>query len=123
MAGHEPNQKISGDLGNLFQQVCKIHSAVQILAIGIHILPQQGDVLDTAGDQLTALLQNVLGLAAALPAPDVGDNAVGAEVVAAIHDGNPGFQLGIPDLGNAFGDGTRFICDVELPLFLAENLP
>ena len=35
----------------------------------------------------------------------------------------PGFQLGIPDLGNAFGDGTRFICDVELPLFLTENLP
>lgn len=30
-----------------------------------------------------------LGTAASFPAPHIGHNAVGAEIIAAIHDGNP----------------------------------
>ena len=56
---------------------------IQIIAVGVDILAQQSDVLVPGLHQLPDLLQNALGVPAPLPAPDIGYDAVGAEVVAA----------------------------------------
>ena len=45
VAGHEPHQKVAGNVVDLCQQVGKVHVAVQILAVAVHVLSQQGDVL------------------------------------------------------------------------------
>ena len=123
MACHEADEKIPRNLGNGGQQVGKIHAAAQILAIGVDVLPKKGDFLRAALNQRPALCENVLRLTAAFPPTDVGDDAVGAEIVAAVHDGYPCFQLGIPDLRNALGDGAGFVFNKELPLFPAEDVP
>ena len=59
---------------------------------------------------------------APLPAPDIGDNAVGAEVVAAVHDGDPGFQGVVPQLGKTLCDGARLILGIEGALAGGEDL-
>ncbi len=122
VAGHEADQKVPGELGDLGQQVREVHAAVQVLAIGIDVLTQKGDLLAAAVNERLALGQNGLRAAAALPAPDIGDNAIGAEIVAAVHDGYPGLQGRIPHLGNALGNGARLILNIELTLFLGEHV-
>ena len=122
MAGHKADEKIPGNLGNLGQQIGKIHAAVQILTVGVHILTQQGNLLGASGNQLPALLQNILRLPAPLPAPDIGDNAVGAEVVAAVHDGDPGLQGVVPQLGKSLRNGAGLILGIEGALAGGEHL-
>ena len=122
MAGHEADEKISRNLGNGGQQVGKIHAAAQILAIGVDVLPKKGDFLRAALDQRPALGENVLRLTAALPPTDVGDDAVGAEIVAPVHDGHPGLQPGIAHLGDALGDGARLLLDIEHPPGLCQHI-
>ena len=121
VAGHKAHQKVAGQLGNLRQQVGKVHADAQILAIGIDILPQKGNLLGTVFNQLAALLQNALRLTAALPPPDIGHDAVGAEIVAAVHNGYPCLEAGVPHLGNALGNGARLILDIKGTLARCQN--
>ena len=90
VAGHKPDQEIAGKLGNLSQKIRKIHAAVQILAVGVDVLAQKGDFLAAVLNEFPAFCQNAFAFAAPLPAPDIGHDAVGAEIVAAVHDGHPG---------------------------------
>ena len=45
VAGHKAHQEVAGDVVDLCQQIGKVHVAIQILAVAIHVLSQQGDVL------------------------------------------------------------------------------
>ena len=45
--------------------------------------------------------------------PDVGDDAVGAEVVAPVHDGYPGLHLVLADHRDALGDGAGLVGGLE----------
>ena len=56
VAGHEPDQKVSGELGDLSQKVGKIHAAVQVLSVGIYVLTQQRDFLAAPFRKLAAFL-------------------------------------------------------------------
>ena len=89
MTGHEADEEIPGNLGDSFQQVGKILPLGQVFSIGVDILTKQCDFLCAALNQTAALGENILKFPAALPAPDVGHDAVGAEIVAAVHDGHP----------------------------------
>ena len=113
VGGHKPDEEVSGDRVYLLQQVGEVHGLVQILAVGIHVLPQQGDVLVAVPDQLLHLPEDVLQLPGALPAPDVGDDAVGAEVVAPVHDGHPGLHLVLAHHRDALGNGAGLVGDLE----------
>ena len=123
MARHEANEKIAGKLGNGSQKVGKVLPIRQILAVGVHILTQQGNFLGTVFNETPALGQNVLKFPAPLPTPDIGYDAVGAEIVAAVHNGHPGLQPGIPNLGNALGNGAGLVGNEKLPLLPAEHVP
>ncbi len=59
-------------------------------AVGVDVLPQQGDFAVTVVEKRAHLGQDGLGVAAPLAAAGVGHHAVGAEVVAAAHDGDEG---------------------------------
>ena len=86
---------------------------IQIIAVGVDILAQQSDVLVTGGNQFPDLLQNALGITAALPAPDIGYDAVGAEVVAAVHDGHPRPGAALPHHRHTLGNGAVLILHGE----------
>ena len=76
LGGHESNQIVSLDLVQLLQKIGKVPRRLQILAVGVDVLPQQGDLLIPLGGQLPHVVDDALRLPAALPAPDVGDDAV-----------------------------------------------
>ena len=67
VAGHEADEEVPGDGVHLLQQPGKVHPPVQVLAVGVHVLAQEGDVLVPRRGQLPDLGQDVLRLAAALP--------------------------------------------------------
>ena len=60
--------------------------------IGVDVLSQQRDLPDAQSGQVVDLGQYFLVVFAPLPAPDVGDYAIGAEVVAATHDAHEGLH-------------------------------
>ena len=122
MAGHKANQKISGDGVDPLQQVGKIHVQPQILAVGVDVLAQEGDVLIPLLHQLPHLGEDQLRVTAPLPAPDVGDDAVSAEVVAAVHNGDPGLQLALPGHRQALGDVAGGVGGLKDPLTLVQHL-
>ena len=122
MAGHKPDQELPGDLGNFGQQIGKIDLFFQVFAVGVYILTQESDLLCTGFDNLAALSQNVLHFPAAFPTTDIGDDTVGAEIVAAIHNGNPSLQSLIPQLGQTFCNGAGLVFCKEHP-FLSGKYP
>ena len=107
--GHESNEKISRNVVDGGQQVREVHGLGQVLAIGVHVLAQEGDVFIALLYQAPHLVQDVLRCAGALPAPDIGHDAIGAEVVAAIHDGHPGLDAVLADGGDTLGDGPGLV--------------
>ena len=84
-------------------------SLIHIFAVGVHILTQQGDVLIALPRQLLHFLEDILRPPGPLPPPDIWHNAVGAEVVAPVHDGHPCLHLILADYRNALSDGTRLV--------------
>ena len=119
MGGHEPDAELPGDGVDLFQQLGKGDAP----GVGVDILAQEGDILVALPHQALHLPENVLRPAAPFPAPDIGDDAVGAEVVAAIHHRHPSLgPAGAPG-GQPLHDGIRLLplC-LDAPLPLAEGL-
>ena len=105
VAGHE------ADAGNVHavqaaQQFREGGSALQPLAVGIHILSQQHDFLHAAYAQLLRFPEDIVHPAAALPPADIGHDAVGAEVVAAVHNGDVRRILPQPLDGQILGNGV-----------------
>ena len=86
---------------------------IQIIAVGVDILPQQGDVLVTGGNQFPDLLQNALGITAALPAPDIGYDSVGTEIVAAVHYRYPCFFIIVTHNRNILCDCTVTAVNID----------
>ena len=123
MAGHETNAEVAFDLVDLGQQVGEIVVDVQVIAVGVDVLAQQGDILVTCFHQLFHFSQHAFGIAAALPAADIGNDAVRTEVIAAIHDGDPCLHALFTDHRNALGDGAVLICHGEDTLAALIHLP
>ena len=61
-----------------------------IFAIGVYILSQQSNLLVALSHSLLYLPHNILWQSAALPASYIRNYAIGAKVVTAIHNRNPG---------------------------------
>ena len=96
MAGHKAYPEFSRNPVNLFQQIREMIVCIQIIAVGVDILAQKGNFLVSGLYQLPDLRKDRRGFPAALPAPDVGNNAVGTEIIASVHDGNPSLHAPFP---------------------------
>ena len=123
MAGHEADQVLAGDLVDVLQQIRKVVIQPQVVAVGVDVLAQEGNVLVPGLHQLPDLLQNALGITAALPAPDIGHDTVGAEVVAAVHDADPCLHALFPHHRDALGNGAVLIVHGKDPLPGLVDLP
>ena len=114
MAGHEADKEVPGHGVDLLQEPGEVHPRQpQVLAVGVDVLAQEGDVPISGLGELPDLGQNVLGPPGPLPPPDIGDDAVGAEIVAAVHDGDPGLDGALPPDREALGDGAGLVGGVE----------
>ena len=122
VAGHEAKVIVPRHLAEHGQQVGEVHPGFQALAVAVHVLAQQGDLFVTRLHQLAALRQNVLGAAAALSAAHIGHDAVGAEIVAAVHDGQPGPEVRIAADGHLFHDVRPLHRGLQKALFAAGEL-
>ena len=98
------------------EELREVHRLLKPLAVGVHILAQEGDLFVAGLDKLPALLHHPVRMAAFLPAPDIGDNAVGTEVVAAQHHRDPGPGLPVPAGGDALQDLSPLAAPEKDPL-------
>ena len=99
VARHKADLVIPRHLAQKVQQVGEIHGLCQPLAVAVDILPQQGDLLVAVCHQVPELRQDGAGFPAAFPPPHIRYNTIGAEVVATIHDRQPGAKPRIPSDG------------------------
>ena len=92
MRSHETQPGESGQFRHLTQQACerRVAGSVLIEAVGVHILAEQGDFLRAVVDERPAFVKDGSGVAGFLTAPREGDDAVGAEVVTALHNVDEG---------------------------------
>ncbi|MPN49619.1 hypothetical protein SDC9_197241 [bioreactor metagenome] len=103
MAGHEANPAYAGEVIDHAQQLSEAHRFLQALAIGIDVLTQEREFDIALSNQLADFLQNGLGGSGLFPAADIGHDAVGTEIVAAVHDRDVGFVVKLTLGGQPFG--------------------
>ena len=104
VAGHEADLVIAGHRAEQVEQIGEVHLLFQPLAIAVDVLAQQGDFLIPRFHKAAELGEDIAGLAALFAAADIRHDAVGAEVVAAVHDGQPCAELALaPDAFAASG--------------------
>ena len=88
VGGEEPYAGEPLDGIQRVEQVRQVLPVRQVVAIGVHGLPQEGDFLDSPGDQVLHLGHDLRDRSADLPASPVWDDAEGAHQVAAMDDGD-----------------------------------
>ena len=105
VARHKPDAEIARNGVDLAKELREIHILVQSPAIGVHVLAEERNILIPGGDKRFGLAHDVLAPAGTLAPADVGDDAVRAEVVAPVHDGEPCLHAAFPLAGETFGNG------------------
>ena len=82
-------------------------------AVAVDILPKQHDFLHAALQKALGLAQDVVRAAGALAPAHIGHDAVGAEVVAAVHDGDIGMPGVEPLDRQVLGDEVFLVCHAD----------
>ena len=82
-------------------------------AVAVDILPKQHDFLHAALQKALGLAQDVVRAAGALAPAHIGHDAVGAEVVAAVHDGDIGMPGVEPLNRQILGDEVFLVCHAD----------
>ena len=82
MRGHKAHAR-NIQLIEPVKQLRKVRAAAHI---GVDILAQQHDFLNAAVGQRLGLLDNFVHIAAALPPAHIGHDAIGAVIIAAVHN-------------------------------------
>ncbi len=104
VGGHKPDDKVSGDVVDVLEQLREEFFFAEVLAVRVDVLAEEHDLLVACRREGPGICQDVLVLPAPLSAPDVGHDAEGAEVVAAVGDGQERLErMIVPDcksLGN-----------------------
>src|SRR6516164_1938438 len=88
MGGGEPDPLDTGDSRYLPQQSGKIRLSGALQPVGVDVLAEEGNLLHPLCGELADLLDDLHTAAAHLAPPHVGNDAVGTEVVAPLHDGD-----------------------------------
>ena len=83
---HEAHAELALHGGDRVEQGGEVGLAV---AVGVDVLPQKGDLLIPRRHERAHLFQNFLPRAALFPSAHIGNDAVGAEIVAAVGDVHP----------------------------------
>ena len=103
VAAHETDDEVARDGVDAPDEVGKIHVLVEVAAVGVDVLPQERDVLIPRRDELARLTLDLVRMAGALAPAHIRHDAVGAEVVAPVHDRQPRLDAAVALLGDALG--------------------
>ena len=122
VAGHKADLVVAGHGAQQVEQVGKINGLRKPFAVAVDVLPQQRDFFVAFGHQIAELRQNGVRLAAALAPAHIGHDAVGTEVIAPVHDGQPGAETGIPPDGQVLDDGVALGGRFQIALAAANAL-
>ena len=109
MARRKAEQELAVNFGQAAQKLREVHAVVRPAAVGVYVLAQKGNILIPLGNKLARFLDHVFRAAAALPPAHIRDDAVGAEIVAAGHDGQPRLDIALPADGQPLGDDAGLI--------------
>ena len=113
MGSHESDPLQAFDLLHFLQKLRKGNGVLQILAVGIHILSEQHDLHHTVRHQAFNLPNDILRITAAFPAADLGDNTIAAEIIAAEHNIDTGFERIFSLYRQIFHDLVRILPDIN----------
>ncbi len=113
MRSHEADALNPVHFIHLAQQFGKAHRMLQTTAIGIDILPKEHDFLYAVCRHLSDFRQDILRPAAALTPAHIRHDAVAAEIVAAKHDVDPGFERVFAPVWQFLHDAVRVLPDVD----------
>ena len=104
VARHEADVVIARHSAEQVEQVGKVHLFFQTLTVAVDVLTQERNFFVASLDQTPELGEDIAGLAALFTAADIRHDAIGAEVVAAVHDGQPCPELALPADGDVLDD-------------------
>ena len=90
VASHIMNTLNTGNNIHTAQQLSESVLVAKILAVGINVLSQQSKFFITILHRCLNLGNNIIDATAALASAYIRHDAVGAEIIAAIHNRNPG---------------------------------
>ncbi len=109
-------------IANGAQQVGKARLPKQIAAIRVNVLAQQRDLAHALAHQTGHLVDNLLEGAALFAAAHIRHDAIGAEIIAARHDGHPGVILGLTMPRHAHGIRVLMFIGADMTLAIQECL-
>ncbi len=116
MGGREADPGYSLYLVRLRQEVSEVHPPAgsgQVATVVIHVLAQQHGFTKSFSGESGQLREDGPGLPAPFPAADGGHDAVGAGVVAAVDDGDPGPHLPFPSDRQVLGRLAQVLQDLQ----------
>ena len=93
VARHKPESELTLVLADFPQQIGEIESAVRVVPVRVDVLPQQRDLLIPFVEQGSHFRNDMFGTAAAFPSAHIRHDAIGAEIIAAVHDIHPGVRV------------------------------
>ena len=96
----------------------KVAFAAELLAIGVYVLAEQGYFLHPARGKLAHFFEYHFGAAASLSSAYVRHDAVGTEVVAAVHNAHPCAEAAFAHNGKPLGYGKLAVVWHKNSLFL-----
>ena len=106
VGGHKADAEIPLQRLDAAQQVGEGDRLAQSLAIGVDVLAQQQNLLVAHRQNLPCLPHNLVRFTADLPPAHIGHDAVGAEIVAAVHDLQRSLYAAAALDGQPLGDGV-----------------
>ena len=98
------------------EQLREARAARDVIAIGIDILTEQGDLETAIRDQLLALTEDRRRITRLLPTPHVRHDAVGAEIIAAVADVHRALEAVATVTRQLLDDELRILEHLEGPL-------
>ncbi|EJX02253.1 hypothetical protein EVA_09641 [gut metagenome] len=122
MTGHKADLVVTWNLTQHIQKICKVHLFFQAFTVAVYILPQKGDFFVTSLHQSLELGQNICWTAATFSATHIRYNAVGAEVVTAIGDGQPCPEIRITANGDILHHISTLSRFLQYPLMTGHLL-
>ncbi|MBG9885136.1 hypothetical protein ABE10_00755, partial [Bacillus toyonensis] len=88
----------------------------ELHSVGVHVLPEKSDLDRPVVDEKTDLVQDVARASILLLAPEAGDDAEGAGVVAADRDRHPSAVRGVPSCRERGREDLQRLEDLDLGL-------
>ena len=104
MRRHEAHAADPVHLADFTEKLRETDRIFQAFAVGIDVLSQEHDFADAVTGQRFRLPDDLARLPAPLPSPDIGDDTVTAEIVAAEHDVDAGLERVFALNGKVFDD-------------------